>query len=59
MCKYLIGIDNGGTLSKAAIYDTAGKELAVASCKTELLMPNPGFTERNMDEMWEANVKVN
>lgn len=58
MCKYLIGIDNGGTLSKAAIYDTAGKELAVASCKTELLMPNPGFTERNMDEMWEANVKV-
>ncbi len=58
MYKYLLGIDNGGTLIKAAIYDMRGKEIAVASCKTELLMPYPGFTERNMNEMWMANVKA-
>ncbi len=55
--QYLLGIDNGGTMSKAALYDTNGKEIAVSSCKTEMLMPKPGFTERNMDEMWMANVK--
>lgn len=55
--KYLLGIDNGGTMSKAAFYDTKGKEIAVSSCKTEMLMPKPGFTERNMDDMWMANVK--
>ena len=57
MAKYLIGIDNGGTMSKAAIFDLEGRELAVSGCKTELIMPQPGFTERNMDEMWEANVQ--
>ena len=56
--KYLIGIDNGGTLSKAAIYDLQGRELAVASVKTAMLMPQPGFTERNMEEMWQANVQA-
>jgi L-xylulokinase len=56
--KYLIGIDNGGTMSKAALYDLNGKELAVSSVKTEMLLPHPGFTERNMDEMWQANVKA-
>lgn len=56
--KYLLGIDNGGTMSKAAIYDLTGREVAVASAKTELLMPQPGFTERDMNEMWLANVRV-
>lgn len=58
MYKYLLGIDNGGTLIKAAIYDMRGKEIAVSCRKTELLMPYPGFTERNMNEMWQANVKA-
>ncbi|MBU2699115.1 L-xylulokinase [Sporomusaceae bacterium BoRhaA] len=57
MAKYLLGIDNGGTMSKAAIYDLKGHELAVSSCKTEMLMPQPGFTERDMDELWQANVR--
>ena len=29
--RYLMGIDNGGTVTKAAVYDTAGREIAVAS----------------------------
>ncbi|MBU5590217.1 carbohydrate kinase [Clostridium sp. MSJ-4] len=58
MRKLLLGIDNGGTLTKAAIYDLKGKEIAVSSCKTEMIMPKPGFTERDMGELWEANVKA-
>lgn len=58
MTKYLMGIDNGGTMSKAAIYDLEGNEIAVSSCKTEMMMPRPGFTERDMDEMWQANVRA-
>lgn len=56
MGKYLIGLDNGGTMSKAALYDLTGKEIAVSSRKTEMYQPEPGFTERDCEEMWAANV---
>ncbi len=55
MADYLLGIDNGGTVSKASLYTIDGKEIATASEKTELIMPKPGFTERNLDELWTAN----
>lgn len=58
MSKYLIGIDNGGTMSKAAIYDLSGKELAVSGYKTKMIVPEPGFIERDMEEMWQANVNA-
>lgn len=56
--KYLMGIDNGGTFSKVAIFNTTGKQIAVTSEKTEVLTPKPGFTERDMDDLWKANVKA-
>jgi len=56
--KYLLGIDNGGTVTKAAIYDLEGRELAVSGIKTKLLMPFPGFTERDTEELWKANIEV-
>ena len=54
----LMGIDNGGTVTKAALYDTSGREVAVASEKTEMLFPHPGHTEKNVDALWAANVRV-
>ncbi len=54
MAEYLLGIDNGGTISKSAIYDLDGKEIATASAKTELIMPEPGYTEKDMRKFWEA-----
>lgn len=48
MAEYLLGIDNGGTMSKSAIYDLNGNEIATASAKTELIMPQPGYTEKDM-----------
>ena len=34
--KYLIGMDNGGTFSKAAIFDENGTQIAVGSIATVL-----------------------
>jgi len=53
--KYLMGIDNGGTFSKAALFDENGNQISVASMPTVTITPKPGYTERNMDELWEVN----
>ena len=50
--KYLIGIDNGGTLSKAAVFTADGRELAVAGRPVQILSPHPGWSERDMHAMW-------
>lgn len=56
--KYYLGIDNGGTTTKAALYDTNGKELAIASVETELIVERPGYAERDLNAMWDANISV-
>lgn len=56
--KYLMGIDNGGTFSKAAIFDEEGHQIAVASEPTVTITPKPGYTERDMDELWQVNAKA-
>ncbi len=53
-----MGIDNGGTMCKAVIFDLDGKEIASASRKLELITPKAGFTERNMEELWIVNTEV-
>ena len=56
--KYYMGLDNGGTTTKAAIYDLTGHEIGVSSRDTKRLTPHPGWTERDMEEMWDANCGV-
>ena len=53
-----LGLDNGGTSTKAALYDETGRELAVANRDTRVLTPGPDRFERDMEEMWEANCAV-
>jgi L-xylulokinase len=38
--------------------DGEGREIALASRKLPVIMPQPGFTERDMDELWRANCEV-
>jgi L-xylulokinase len=52
--KYLLGIDNGSTVSKAALFDINGKEIAVASCAADTEYPQPGWTERDMEMLWQS-----
>ena len=54
MSKYLLGIDNGSTVSKAALFDLHGKEIAVASCAADTEFPHPGWTERDMEILWQC-----
>jgi L-xylulokinase len=54
MSKYLMGIDNGGTMAKAALFTTDGKEIAVASRKVNAIQPQPGYDERDMLEIWST-----
>jgi L-xylulokinase len=53
--KYLLGLDNGGTVIKAALFSLDGREIATASRATALITPQPGWTERDMNVMWEQN----
>jgi L-xylulokinase len=55
---YFLGIDNGGTMSKAAIYDACGKELSVAACRVPLLTPRAGWSERDMERLWTDTAAV-
>lgn len=55
MKKYLIGIDNGGTVSKAALFDVEGHEIEHASRQTPVITPKPGYNERDMEELWSYN----
>jgi L-xylulokinase len=58
MNTYFLGIDNGGTLCKAVIFDVNGNEVASASSRLQMITPQTGFTERDMDELWLINCKV-
>ena len=58
MAKCLLGIDNGCTISKAALFDLHGNQIAVASRKTELLTPKPGWAERDMNKVWQSTAEA-
>lgn len=58
MMRYLVGIDNGGTFSKAAVFDEDGNQISVASVPTVTITPKPGYTERDMEELWEVNTQA-
>ena len=55
MKRYAIGLDNGGTVTKAALFDLEGREICVAAQKTPVTAPQPGYTERDMETLWQAN----
>ena len=58
MSQYLLGIDNGSTVSKAALFDFHGKEIAVVSHKALTEYPHPGWTERNMETLWQGTARA-
>jgi L-xylulokinase len=55
---YFLGIDNGGTMSKAAVYNADGKELSVATCRVPQLTPRAGWSERDMNQLWTDTAAV-
>lgn len=57
--KYLLGIDTGTTVIKAALFDLDGEEIAVGrGHEVEVSHPQTGHAEESMEEMWEATVEA-
>lgn len=56
--RYFLGIDNGGTMTKAALFDLKGKEIASASENTPVLTPKTGYYERDMLLLWRATART-
>ncbi len=58
MTDYILALDAGGTAVKAAIYDRAGNECAVAGETLAPIRPAPGHNERDPELMWSAICRV-
>lgn len=58
MGQYFLGIDNGNTVSKAALFDLHGKEVAIASCRVDTVFLHPGWTERDMGMLWQSTASA-
>ncbi len=56
--KYLMGIDSGGTVTKAAIYDIKGREVTHAEEKLEVICPHVGYSEREFEQFRQGNINV-
>jgi L-xylulokinase len=49
---YLLGVDAGQTVTKAVLFDAAGKTIASARADTCVSSPHPRWQERDMEEAW-------
>lgn len=58
MTEYLMGIDNGGTVSKVVIFNTSGKEIQRSSRKVVANYPQPGWTETDMLAVWQSTAEA-
>lgn len=56
--QYILGIDNGGTVTKAAIHAADGAVVAMASKSVAPIVARAGWSERDMEELWAANIDV-
>ena len=58
MDGYILGVDAGNTVIKAIIFDTSGKELALAALDGHSSMPKTGHVERDLGELWRNAIAV-
>ena len=53
-----LGIDNGGTLCKAVLFDQNGKQITASAKELVMITPSGGHTERDMEALWQANCHI-
>ncbi|MGO4835925.1 FGGY family carbohydrate kinase, partial [Rhizobiaceae sp. 2RAB30] len=54
MSRYLLGIDAGSTMTKAAVFDRDGTEIASSGHRIVIHRPQPGWCEIDPIAAWEA-----
>lgn len=55
--KYLLGVDFGGSSSKATLLGTDGRVYATASCEYPTYYPENGWAEQDAEDSYQALVK--
>ena len=56
--NYYLGIDCGGTFIKAALFDQNGNMSACMRENVEVISEQPGYAERDMQQLWQVCAKV-
>jgi L-xylulokinase len=56
--KFLMGIDSGGTVTKAGLYDAEGRSIATAQESLEIIFPAEGLNERDAGQLKQATYNV-
>lgn len=56
MSDLFLGIDAGSSVTKAAVFDAAGRQLGAGGHRIRLLRPQPGWSEIDPDAAWQAAV---
>ena len=52
--EYILGLDAGMSVTKAALFDGKGTEIHAVSRRSTLLNPQPGWVEVDMLDMWNS-----
>ena len=52
--QYVVGLDIGTSVTKAALFDRGGREIAATSRRTTVLSPRPGWYEMEPDALFDA-----
>jgi L-xylulokinase len=58
MGEYLLGIDAGTTMIKAALVDRNGSQVVTTGAKVPLHMHRNRYVERNMHEVWDVTART-
>lgn len=58
MARYIMGIDQGTTLTKAIIFDHDARIMASASVENKLYFPQPNWVEQDPDEILASTLKA-
>jgi len=53
MAQYVLGLDAGNTVIKAVLFDLSGRRIAVAHENGSSITKQPGYVERDMNELWQ------
>lgn len=58
MTRHLLGIDAGSSVTKAAIFDEAGRQIAVGTRRVRVERPRAGWVELDPATAWQATVEA-
>jgi sugar (pentulose or hexulose) kinase len=58
MSTHLLGLDAGTSVTKAAIFDGSGRQIAAATRRIRVDRPHPGWSETDPEAAWSAACTV-